>query len=226
MSRRSRILVTSLVAAGAVAALALAPQVVEHVTAAHAVAHPARVAMVGDSIMAGSGLTPEQAWPALLGHDDHLDVINLACGGAGFRAVGGGQQCSSSFKGLVAYAAATHPGTIVVQGSSNDLGQHDSALSATTTATVRDLHEAAPRAQIVGLSAVWNEHRPPAQLARIDDQVRSAVRGVGGSYVDIGNPLEGHADWMQSDDVHPNAAGQRALEHAIRSALHTAHVTL
>lgn len=184
-----------------------------------------RVTFVGDSIMKGHGLHASQAWPVLVGADERWRVTNLACDGAGFLAAGDDDDCGSTFSGLVDRVADTRPDVVVVQGSSNDLGQDDEALADETDEQVRGLHAEVPRARIVGLSTIWNDQTPPAQIAQTSDQVRDAVDAVGGTFVDVGQPLEGHPSWMQSDDVHPTATGQRNIAAAVERAFASAHIT-
>jgi acyl-CoA thioesterase-1 len=184
------------------------------------------VTVVGDSITAGQGLSLDEAWPELLGQDLHVGVTDLGCGSAGFVATGNGQQCGTAYDGLVAYTEATHPDVVLVQASSNDLGQDEGTVRTAIDDMVTDVHKAVPHARVIGLSAVWAEQDPPAQLAAMDTDLASAVHGVHGSFVDVGQPFHGHPELMQADDVHPTAAGQRALERATVAALRKAHVRL
>ena len=81
-----------------------------------------------------------------------------------------------------------------------------------------------PHARLIGLSAIWDQDAPPAQLATISAAMHTAVAGVGGSWLDLGQPLRGHPAWMQADDVHPTARGQRALLAAVSGALERDHL--
>ncbi|MEO6941801.1 MAG: SGNH/GDSL hydrolase family protein [Terrimesophilobacter sp.] len=184
------------------------------------------VVAIGDSIMRGNGLSPAQAWPALVAASNNWSLTNLACDGAGFVALGVANQCGSDFSGLVAKAASLHPALILISGSSNDLGVDDGLLGAQTDAVVTALRSAIPTATIVGISTVWNDTDAPHQIADINTQVRDAVKQAGGVYLDIGQPLTGHADWLQSDDVHPTAEGQEVLAMAIDGAIRGANLTL
>lgn len=181
-----------------------------------------RLLAIGDSIMKGHGLAADQAWPALIAARRGWTLDNLACDGAGFLALGDKTDCDSTFAGLVEEAEKLQPRTIIVEGSSNDFGQSDDALYKTTIGQLQQLHAALPYAKIIGLSTVWNDTAVPAQLDDVNDQVRRAVLKVGGRYLDIGQPLGGHPEWMQSDDVHPTAAGQIAIEAAVQRAFETA----
>ncbi|TAM71278.1 MAG: SGNH/GDSL hydrolase family protein [Microbacteriaceae bacterium] len=174
------------------------------------------VVTIGDSIMAGHGLTPAEAWPALLAVADEWRVTNLASDGSGFVAIGDERD---TFANQVSAAIALHPDVIIVEGSSNDVGVSNTVLEAATDSTIAHLRQALPKATLIGLSAVWGDTAPPSQLADIDDQVDSAVTGNGGYYLNVGQPLGGHADLMQSDDVHPTASGQRTLAQAVSEAL-------
>jgi lysophospholipase L1-like esterase len=183
----------------------------------------ARVVVIGDSISGGHGLSAEQAWPELLARSERWQLTNLSCDGAGVLTEGD-DDCGSTYEQLVERAVDLRPAVVLVQASSNDLGQDDDELAGATEQLVAEVHRLLPRARVVGLSAIWNEDAPPAQLATISAALRSAVERDGGTTVDIGQPLRGHAAWMQADDVHPTARGQRAVEAAVRTAFERAHV--
>ena len=184
-----------------------------------------QVLAIGDSIMKGFGLPAAQAWPALLAAQNGWDLTTLACNGAGFRTLGSTQDCGNNFSGVVTTAVALHPDIVLISGSSNDFGENNTALSGSTTTALTRLRAEFPNALIIGISTVWSDTTPPAQLAQINSQVEQAVEQVGGTYLDIGQPLSGHPEWMQADDVHPTAAGQQALDVAIQGAFAAAEQT-
>lgn len=184
----------------------------------------ARVVVIGDSISGGHGLPAEQAWPAVLARTERWQLTNLSCDGAGVLTEGDTDSCASAYEGLVQRAVALRPAVVLVQASSNDLGQDQDEVDGATEQLVADVHRLLPRARVVGLSAIWNEQQPPAQLVAISAALRSAIDEDGGTYVDVGQPLRGHADWMQSDDVHPTARGQRAVLAAVTAAFGRDHV--
>ncbi|UFU13226.1 SGNH/GDSL hydrolase family protein [Curtobacterium sp. C1] len=174
-----------------------------------------RIVVIGDSITAGHGLTPEQAWPSLLARTERWQLTNFSCDGAGVVAEGDADECASAYPTLVRRAVDERPQVVFIQASSNDLGEDDAVVKSQTDQLVAEVHRLLPAARVVGLSAIWNEQAPPAQLAKISHAMHRAARKDGGTYVDIGDPLRGHADWMQSDDVHPTARGQRAIEASV-----------
>jgi acyl-CoA thioesterase-1 len=183
-----------------------------------------RVVVVGDSISGGHGLAAGQAWPEVLARTERWQLTNLSCDGAGVLTEGDTDDCATAYEGLVQRAVTLRPAVVFVQASSNDLGQDEDEVDGGTEQLVADLHRLLPRARVVGLSAIWNEQTPPAQLAAISAALRTAIDEHGGTYVDIGQPLRGHPDWMQSDDVHPTVRGQRAVLSAVTTAFARDHV--
>lgn len=177
------------------------------------------VVAIGDSIMKGHGLDPADSWPALLAVDDRWKLTNLACDGAGFLRAGNTDDCGNDYSGLVAEAVAKHPQLILISGSSNDLGLDDTQLKRQTDAVVSSLRKKLPNTVIVGISTVWNDTATPDQMNDINEQVKSAITGAHGLYLNIGQPLAGHKEWLQDDDVHPTLEGQRRLARSISAAL-------
>jgi acyl-CoA thioesterase-1 len=190
------------------------PTVVEHTT--DATPDGPVVVAIGDSIMEGHGLAPSQAWPALLAKEYGWRLTNLASDGSGFVTAGNN---GDTFADQVAVAARLDPSIVLVSGSSNDLGDDDTMIAGETAATIRALHAAIPRAEILAVSPVWNDKDVPPQLDSIDLDVIRAVAAVGGKTLDIGQPLYGQPSLMQSDDVHPTPAGQQVIAAAVAKAL-------
>ena len=180
---------------------------------------PLHVLTIGDSVMKGFGVEAGQAWPELISQQDGWSLTTLACNGAGFLALGNPDDCDSNFPSIVEAASSLHPDLVIIEGSSNDFGMSNSSLLESTVSAASALHAKFPRAKIVGLSAVWGDTTVPDEIAEIDSQVQQAMTQVGGTYVDFGQPLSGHPELMQSDDVHPTAAGQQVLAAAIKDAL-------
>lgn len=193
--------------------------------AAHPVTAPTeklRVVTLGDSLMSGSGLPWGEAWPDLLATREDVSLTNLACGGMGFVVDG---ECGTAYAGFSPAIAALQPELIIVQSSSNDFWQDPDEIRADTDDTITQLHDAAPDARIVGLSTIWNDDPDvPDDTGTTSDALRQALDTVGGTFVDVGQPLVGHPEWMQEDDVHPTARGQRAIEQTVVSALQSAGV--
>ena len=182
-------------------------------------ASPKKVLTIGDSIMKGYGLTPTDAWPELISATNGWELTSLACDGAGFLAPGSPDECGNTLVDVSRSAATLHPDLIIVEGSSNDFGQSNSQLLSATVTAFTMLRSEFPNAEIIGLSTVWSDTEPPAQLAAINSQVQQAVTAVGGRYLDIGQPFAAHPELLQGDDVHPTVTGQVVLAAAIQTAV-------
>lgn len=183
---------------------------------------PLQVLTIGDSIMRGHGLTQAQAWPSLLAGSEGWTVTNAGCDGAGVLSVGDANQCTGNYEGIIDAAAGLNPDIIIFEGSSNDFGEDAPALLAATISELHTLRADFPDTEIVGLSTLWGYSDPPAQIAQVNAEVDMAVTAVGGTYVDVGQPMHGHPEWMQADDVHPNADGQAVLATTIQTAIENA----
>jgi acyl-CoA thioesterase-1 len=181
-----------------------------------------KVLTIGDSIMNGFRLSAGQAWPSLVAINDGFTVTNDACDGAGVVAIGAYDECDSTFGGVISSAAALDPDIVIFEGSSNDFGEDNADLVAATTADLQAIRTEFPKAEIVGLSTLWGFDDPPDQLADVNAQVKQAVTEVGGTFVDIGQPMFDHPELMQWDDVHPDADGQAVLATTIEAAIQPA----
>ncbi|WP_295840068.1 SGNH/GDSL hydrolase family protein [uncultured Microbacterium sp.] len=191
-------------------------------TASPTASTPERVVTLGDSLMSGYGLAPEQAWPTLLGSRARLALTNLACPGMGFVVQG---DCGTTYSGFVPAVTALQPQLLIVESSSNDFWEDGDDVRVDTADTIQALHDAVPDARIVGLSTIWNDDPDvPDDTAVTSDALRDAVDAVGGTFLDVGQPLAGHPEWMQEDDVHPTPRGQRAIEQTVMSALQDAGI--
>ena len=184
------------------------------------------VVTIGDSIMKGFGVAPPEAWPALVSESHHWTNFNLACNGEGFVAVGDPEDCDGPFETLALRIKALQPTTVILSGSSNDFGIDNEQLKAATESALQSYRRALPHVQIIALSTVWGDTEPPAQLADVDAQVREATAEVGGTFIDIGQPLAGHPELLQTDDVHPTTEGHQKLAEAISAALSSHNVNL
>lgn len=192
----------------------LAPAIILHSTNT-AVSGPLVVG-IGDSIFMGHGLDPDQAWLAVLAKSNGWRLTNLASDGSGFVTAGDNHD---TFADQVAAATSLHPDVIVISGSSNDLGATNAQVMTATSAAINALHLALPATKIIAVSAVWGDTALPPQLKSITADVATAVAAVGGSYLQIHQPLAGKSNLMQPDDVHPTAAGQRVLAAAVQRAI-------
>lgn len=185
---------------------------------APAVAHPAgkTVVAIGDSIMDGHGLERGQSWPEVVARTHGWALTDLAADGDGFVTPG---DDGTTFADQVTTAIRLRPSTVILSGSSNDLGKDETQVEAAITTAIQRLRAALPHAEIIAASPVWREDPFPAQLTKIAAAVARAVRAVDGTVLSFSDPLRGHPELMQSDDVHPTAAGQLAIAALVEQRL-------
>lgn len=180
-------------------------------------AHGLVTAFIGDSYAAGDGSTvgASKGWADVVSKQRGWKEVNVAVGGTGY---------TGSYVDQIPRAAAADPATVIVFGGRNDLINFTAAPdkgAESVRAFYAGLREALPSARIVAVSPVWDYRAPPAGLPNIGAAVESSVASVRGEYIDIGEPLTGHRDWIGSDGVHPNDAGYAVLAAAVQKALGT-----
>ncbi|MCU1481451.1 MAG: hydrolase family protein [Subtercola sp.] len=186
------------------------------VTAPAEVSQRPVVAAIGDSIMDGHGVGADQAWPVLVSEANDWQLTNLSIDGTGFLQVG---NDGNTFESQVIEAAEADATVVIISASSNDLGQDPDTLAQATLATMTSLRSELPNAQIIALSAFWGDTDAPPQLSDINTDLQNAAAATGATYIDIGQPLAGDPDLMQSDDVHPTSDGLAQLAASINAAI-------
>ncbi|MDR6612975.1 GDSL-type esterase/lipase family protein [Leifsonia sp. 1010] len=178
---------------------------------------------IGDSIAFGKGVTADQAWPALVSEAHGWQLTDLAVSGSGFVKPGWN---GTTYRQQVDAALRLHPQVILLAATRNDREQDPAAVTANADRMLRELRERFPDATIVGITGIWGSDQPPATMTRVDDIVGDAVRGVDGTWLDIGFPLVGHPELLQADGIHPNAAGQKVVAQTIESKLQPLNLAL
>ncbi len=182
------------------------------------------VVTIGDSIMAGLGLEPDEAWPRLVARDAATDVVNLSCSGAGFTIVG---DCGDDYAALIKQAIAMNPDVVVVQSSDNDVDSTHDDIDRATRDAIDELHAALPSARLIGIGTLWQlDGDEPEAIGWSSDALQNAMDADGGVFVSIGQPLRGRPELLQWDGEHPNAEGQIVLRDAVEAAFADAGVVL
>ena len=178
---------------------------------------------IGDSIAFGKGVTPNEAWPALVSAAHGWQLTDLAVSGSGFVKAGWN---GTTYRQQVDAALRLHPEVILLAATRNDREQDPAAVTANADRMLRELRERFPEATIVGITGIWGSDEPPATMTRVDEIVGDAVRDVNGTWLDIGFPLVGHPDLLQPDGIHPNAAGQKVVANTIDAKLRPLNLAL
>ncbi|PPF70394.1 MULTISPECIES: SGNH/GDSL hydrolase family protein [unclassified Rathayibacter] len=173
-----------------------------------------RVTIVGDSIVRGLTVDPEQAWPALVGDDLGWEVTNLGCDGGGFIEPG---DCGVAIGDRAEEIADTRPDAIVLIASSNDLGWDPEDVDAAIGPAVDAIVSASPSARLIALDSVWGPDPRPSDLDEYDAALVEAVTAAGGGALEYPDPLR-EDGLLGEDGVHPTVEGQRALADAFEVA--------
>ncbi|MEU0496060.1 SGNH/GDSL hydrolase family protein [Mycobacterium sp. NPDC006124] len=211
----------------ALALLALAPAPFTACSSESAAPPPRTAVFIGDSYTAGDG-GGGLRWTQLVADREGWQEVNLARGGTAFEATSDAKGCGLAFcpnyGEMIPEAVKSNPDVVVISGGRNDASQYEDALSArrefaAIEATFDSLRGALPNAEIYAVSPVWDDDPAPNSIALMGRDVQAAVTKVGGTYLDIGEPLAGRPDLMSSDGVHPNDQGYRVIAIAVGAKL-------
>jgi lysophospholipase L1-like esterase len=177
------------------------------------------VVAIGDSIMNGHNVDSSHAWPQLIGAATNWQLTDLAADGSGFVAVG---DDGGTFQDQAIKAAKLDPSIVIIAASSNDLEEDPDEVARQTMKTMRYLRDKLPDARIFALNAFWGDTTPPDELNDLDSDILRASEDTDADYLDIGQPLAGHPELMQVDDIHPAAKGLTVIAAAVASAIRDA----
>jgi lysophospholipase L1-like esterase len=171
--------------------------------------HP--VVVLGASISAGTGSTPEQAWPAVVGRCLGRRVVVGAVPGAGYVATGRGARGPVVRLLREADLARLDPSLVVLQAGHNDIGTPGPQLRAAVTTAVETAHRDAPRAPLALLTVVAHAGDPSTAARATDAAIVEAARRADPGVVVLDPLVEGWSFPRVADGLHPTATGQRLL---------------
>jgi len=169
------------------------------------IAKPSPVAVfIGDSYTApaGGGIV---MWTTLVAAKKGWLEVNLGRGGTGY----------GSYGQVIPDAVKAKPDLVMVAGGRND-GSVDSLAIRTF---YQDLRAQLPNAKIYAMSPLWDSTAAPAFIALQGHEVEAAVKAVGGTFLDVGQPFQGRPELITNDHVHPNATGHQVLAQAVSELL-------
>jgi acyl-CoA thioesterase-1 len=221
-TRSIRLAVVAVAAAATIVLAGCAPTTTQRPVAAvgTAVAAPRSddrplLVAIGDSIAFGRGVKPSEAWPARVAAAHGWRLTDLAVSGSGFVKL----ARNTDYRTQVDRALTLRPDFILICATRNDRDEAPALVEQNSTELLKALRAAFPDARIIGTTAVWGSDQPPATLTRVDRIVEAAVKNVGGTFLDLGFPLVGHRELLQTDQIHPNAAGQDVVAKVVDSEL-------
>jgi acyl-CoA thioesterase-1 len=169
------------------------------------------IVALGDSLTAGLGVAPGEAWPALV-------EARLRREGLGYRVVNAGVSGDTSAGGLrrVDWVLRAHPEIAIVALGANDglRGQSVAAMRQNLEAIVERLRAGGARVLLAGMRI------PPNYGLEFTREFRSAFGEVAGRTGVALMPflldgVAGDPRLNQADGIHPNAAGHRLIAERI-----------
>ena len=169
------------------------------------------VLFIGDSYSEGKGAgTTAKRFTTLTASAMGWREVNAAQGCTGYVT-----QCWMNHTLHIDYESvlqtiSMQPDVVIVSGGRND--QWSSTTSASIYYFYACLRAKFPAAQLFATSPIWGASRkPPAKLQLLQSAVQTAASKNGATYIDLGNPLLGHPEYMAKDAIHPNARGHAAI---------------
>jgi len=180
------------------------------------------VAFIGDSYTAGAGAsTPAMRWTTRLSVSAGFKEVNLGQGGTGYAtsSTAADGTVRREYAASIPEAVKAAPDVVIVSGGRNDAPEQSAVVIAAIDDFYTRLRAAMPKVKIIAVSPVWDAGTPPKGVDLVATSAKAAVERVGGAYLDIGQPLAGHPEFIIADKIHPNDSGAAALAEATKVAL-------
>lgn len=183
------------------------------------------VLFLGDSYSAGTGASDKsKRWTSLVAQAEGWSETNHAYGGSGYVTRGTGKStcgeniCPTYDEAIeVAAKDDPRPDFVVISGGRND--GDDPRVEQGVPKFFHDLRDAFPDAKIYVTSPIIAGSESTKIVDKLAKLVRRAADDNHCVYLDIGQPLAGHAGWLIADKVHPNDYGHAATARAVESAI-------
>ncbi|NMO93816.1 SGNH/GDSL hydrolase family protein [Actinomycetospora sp. TBRC 11914] len=185
--------------------------------------HP--IVVLGASISAGTGSTPQQAWPVLVGRCLGRRVLVGAVPGAGYVATGRGERGPVVRLLREADLPRLDPSFVVLQAGHNDIGTSPRTLEAAVTTAVTTVGRELPHTRLVLITVFAHVGVPTAQARATDATIVAAARRADPRVVVLDPLTEGWSFPRVGDGLHPTPAGQRVLAGHVLTDLARAGVT-
>jgi lysophospholipase L1-like esterase len=190
------------------------------------------VAVIGDSYMAGFGVTDaDQGMAVLMANGLGMDLVNVAVGSTGY--LDGGLSGNQTYAVQASSAIAADANLSVVEGALNDWqliyqdagGDLDKLADAAKDLYAR-LVEQAGKDNVIVVGPIWPTDTVDPTIYDVDDVLKREATLAGLDYID---PLEenwinpsNNDQYIGPDGAHPNALGHlyiaRKLADAIKDA--------
>lgn len=184
--------------------------------------HP--IVVLGASISAGTGSTPEEAWPELVGRCLRHQVVVGAVPGTGYVTPGRGERGPVGRLLREADLARLHPSLVVLQAGHNDIGVPAPKLREAVTTAVDTVVQQVPGTPLALITVFAHVGVPTAEARATDTTVVDAARRADPRVVVLDPLAESWSFPRVSDGLHPTAIGQRLVANHVLAGLAQAGV--
>jgi acyl-CoA thioesterase-1 len=176
-----------------------------------------RVVFLGDSITAGYGLPPNQAYPALVQEKINAErpgYVAVNAGVSGDTTADGLQRVD----GLLGEPVAVFVAALGVNDAEDGLPA--AAAEANLQRIMEKVREAYPKAELVIAGIALPKLMSPGQIAEYGAMFRRVADRNGAALIaDLVAGVAGRREMNQPDGIHPNAAGQREVASTVWEVL-------
>jgi lysophospholipase L1-like esterase len=177
---------------------------------------PPVIAFLGDDWTSGAGASGKaQRFTTLVCTQLGAREKNFGVAGTGYAKA---SASGGAYESRVAAVAAADPQVVVVSGGRNDKVDDAATAAEHAKALFRALHRRLPDAQLVAVAPFWGDSDLPPEMVALARAVKKGVTAVGGTYLDVPDPIHGHPSFM-ADLADPNDQGYAAIATALAPEL-------
>jgi lysophospholipase L1-like esterase len=174
------------------------------------------VAFLGDDWTSGDGASNRaHRFTTLLATQLNVIERNFGAAGTGYAKA---TDTAGAYSSRVDAVVAAAPAVVVVSGGRNDSSDDPATAAAHARALFAQLHNKLPDAVLVAIAPFWGDSDLPPELTALGDAVKRGVTDVGGTYLDIPDPIHGHPSFM-ADAADPDDQGYAAIAAALEPQL-------
>jgi len=181
-----------------------------------------RVAFYGDSYTLGTGASATvNRWSTAISEQREWNEFNPSVNGLGFI----NNRSMFGEGDLPSLVIADNPDFVFVTMGLNDNFSFDARASDIRSRITDDLDRlttALPDARFIVVEPFWYTDERPASVETIITWVKDAAEEIGADYIpNASHWVEGHPEWMASDQLHPNDEGYAEIAKQMDRALRT-----
>jgi len=175
---------------------------------------------LGDSYTAGWGAAKGEGYVGPVAAE--LGWLGIPAGESGTGYVDDSDRVGQTvYAGRVEDVPSLEPDVVVVQGSTNDVGEPAGAVRAAAGELYAQLAAQVPDARIVVVGPAAPPSVDPVGVRDVRNELQQAASDAGLPFVDpIAEGWLRPADGLFADDLHPNATGYARLAQALVVDLH------